>query len=331
MTPLTMDLPEQLEGEETAAAETNGHAATDPLVLEAALDEVGKELAGGAAGDATASDDAEASSGIADTATAKPKKTADEKAADKATKHYEKRKREAEENLSQCVLHRRECEAATKSAKASEKAAAELLEHVLARGVEQLPLFDKPDTAVGGNEVADVAAASPTNNPDPDAWKSVPISELGLHPSLAEKLASDGMDTIGRLEQRRADISNGREKWPKGIGKAKITLDMDAVVGWLTENQHVAGQTEPEPTDAELDQMLIDRAKAINTGDAGCLDHVCATDEKFLSGQQAHGRKLKLTDCPYEAGDEQDDWLRGWTYAAELERGETISSDLGDM
>ena len=345
--PTTMELPETLESEEAINhSSTNGHVATDPLVPETTLDEVGKELAGQSGGELPAQDaEVPAQDDTAPEApTTKPaKKTAEEKAADKATKHYEKRKRDAEESLSNAVLRRREAEAAVKAAKSFEKAAAELLEEVLARGVERLPLIDAAEARAEARESAasdpDAVGLSPDQNApagplkvhDPDAWKQVSISELGLHPSLTEKLASDGMDTIGRLEQRRADISQGKEKWPKGIGKAKVTQIEDAVIGWLTENQHVAGQTEPEPTDAELDQMLIDRAKAINTGDAGCLDHVCATDEKFLSGQQAHGRKLKLTDCPYEAGDEQDDWLRGWTYAAELERGETISSDLGDM
>lgn len=334
MSPMTMDLPKTLENEEA----TNGHAATDPLVPETALDEAGKELAGGEAPaqvDELPAQDTAAQEDSGTPAT-KPKKTADEKAADKATKHYEKRKREAEENLSNCVLHRRECEAQLKSAKSSEKAAAELLEHVLAKGPEQLPLFDKPTTngeaavatdpeAVGLSPDPN-AAAGPLKVHDPDAWRQRPISALGLHPGLEEKLVSDGIDTIGRLEQRRADISQGKEKWPKGIGKAKVTLIEEAVLSWLAANQQPA-----EPTEAEIKQAVVDRAKELNTGDADCLEPAGETDAEWDSGVAAFDRGQALTDCPYIAGTEQDDWLKGWMTAKENKDGETISSDLGDL
>ena len=340
MTSTTMELPEQLEQEPTA---TDNHAAmngvaTDPLVPESALDEVGKELAGQELGNPI---DASFEV-IEDAPAAKPKKTTEEKFTAKATKHYEIRKREAEEWLSTCVLRRRECDAQLKAAKSTEKAAAELLEEVLARGVERLPLIDAAEKVAEDREAAAAdpnsvglspdpnAPAGPLRVHDPDAWKSAPLSALGLPPSLEEKLTSEGMDTIGRLEQRRADISQGKEKWPKGIGPAKVTLIEDAVVGWLTENLHQPA-TEPEPTEEQLKQAIVARAKQLNTGDAGCLDHVGPTEAEFQSGQEAFGRGLKLADCPYEAGSEQDDWLRGWIYGNELQRGETVSSDLGDL
>lgn len=345
--PTTMELPETLESEEAINhSSTNGHVATDPLVPETTLDEVGKELAGQSGGELPAQDaEVPAQDDTAPEApTTKPaKKTAEEKAADKATKHYEKRKRDAEESLSNAVLRRREAEAAVKAAKSFEKAAAELLEEVLARGVERLPLIDAAEARAEARESAasdpDAVGLSPDQNApagplkvhDPDAWKQVSISELGLHPSLTEKLASDGMDTIGRLEQRRADISQGKEKWPKGIGKAKVTQIEDAVIGWLTENQHVAGQVAEEPTEEQLDQLLVDRAKALYTGDPDCLEPAGETDAVWDSGVAAFERGLKLTDCPYVAGEEQDDWLKGWISAKETKDGEIVSSDLGDL
>lgn len=352
MTPvMELSNESELASEEATEHATNGHA-TNPLVPESALDEVGTELgnlSGQAESDVAASDDADASPAITDDPTAKPaKKTAEQKALDKATKHYLERKRNAEENLSNCVLHRRDCEAALKGAKGSEKAAAELLESVLARGPEQLPLFDKPAATASDASATDAADAKTAPAPavDPDAWKSAPLSALGLPPSLEEKLTSEGMDTIGRLEQRRADISQGKEKWPKGIGPAKVTAIEDAVVGWLTENQHAAGQVDEQPagdvpadaaepaaelTDAELDQLLIDRAKALNTGDEDCLEPAGETDAEWDSGVSAFDRGLKLTDCPYTAGTEQDDWLKGWISAKELKSGEIVDGDLGDL
>lgn len=329
MTPtMEMDLPDTIE-EETAS--TNGHA-TSPIVPEEALDEVGKELAGQDVGEPI---DAE-SEVIDDSPTPKPaKKTADEKALAKAEKHYLTRKREAEEGLSQAVLHRRECEAQLKAAKSDEKSAATLLESILGKGVERLPLIEAAEKvaeeraeAEEGLSQAQPASDATATTTDPDAWKSVSITELGLHPSLAEKLAGDGIDTIGRLEKRREDISHGREKWPKGIGKAKITQIEDAVIGWLTENQPAAPT---EPTEEQLKQAIVARAAELNTGDSDTLEPAGDTDDQWDSGLDAHGRGLKVTDCPYVAGVEQDDWLKGWLSANDTEKGETVSGDLSDL
>lgn len=345
-----MELSKELENEEAADHATSNGVATDPLVPESALNEVGTELGNLAGQELGEEIDAEfeVKDDLPTTSPDKPaKKTAEQKALDKATKHYLERKRNAEENLSNCVLHRRDCEAALKGAKGSEKAAAELLESVLARGPEQLPLFDKPAATASDASATDAADAKTAPAPavDPDAWKSAPLSALGLPPSLEEKLIGEGMDTIGRLEQRRADISQGKEKWPKGIGPAKVTAIEDAVVGWLTENQHASGQVDEQPagdvpaaseltpvlTDAELDQLLVDRAKALNTGDEDCLEPAGETDAEWDSGVSAFDRGLKLTDCPYTAGTEQDDWLKGWISAKELKSGEIVDGDLGDL
>lgn len=337
-----MELSKELESEEAAGHAASNGVATDPLVPESALDEVGKELAGTAGQELGEEIDAEfeVKDDLLAASPDKPaKKTAEQKALDKATKHYLERKRNAEENLSNCVLHRRDCEAALKGAKGSEKAAAELLESVLARGPEQLPLFDKPAATASDGSATDATATETAPAVDPDAWKSAPLSALGLPPSLEEKLTSEGMDTIGRLEQRRADISQGKEKWPKGIGPAKVTAIEDAVVGWLTENQHAAGQDEQPAgdvpaaamTDEQLDQLLVDRAKALNTGDEDCLEPAGETDAEWDSGVSAFDRGLKLTDCPYTAGTEQDDWLKGWISAKELKSGEIVDGDLGDL
>ena len=67
--------------------------------------------------------------------------------------------------------------------------------------------------------------------------RAASLGELKLPGSLHEKLTDAGVNTIWDLERLRGEISQGREKWPKGIGAAKITTIEDAVIGWLTRNQ----------------------------------------------------------------------------------------------
>ncbi len=67
--------------------------------------------------------------------------------------------------------------------------------------------------------------------------RAASLGELKLPGSLHEKLTDAGVNTIWDLERLRGEISQGREKWPKGIGAAKITTIEDAVLGWLTRNQ----------------------------------------------------------------------------------------------
>lgn len=118
------------------------------------------------------------------------------------------------------------------------------------------------------------ATANGEVNRDPDAWRKVSVESLGLPPKLAEKLAEDGLDTIGRLEDRRAEISQGREKWPKGIGAAKVTLIEDAVIKWLTTNRD-SQMFKPEAATAAATEVsqpagTADSAKAATSN--GCLD-----------------------------------------------------------
>jgi hypothetical protein len=39
-----------------------------------------------------------------------------------------------------------------------------------------------------------------------------------------------------RLNQLRADISQGRKKWMKGCGEAKISQIEDALMNWMSRN-----------------------------------------------------------------------------------------------
>ena len=159
--------------------------------------------------------------------------------------------REISDELAEAALERLEAESRYKAAKNREKAIVEQLSEVMKEGPRVMPLFDRqPDqqSSVHGVAVAESVAPdaqtwAESTQPvviEPltdDAWRSVRLSELRLKPKLQERLEEAGVDTIGRLEDLRAEISQGREKWPKGIGKAKITEIEDAVIAWLSKNR----------------------------------------------------------------------------------------------
>lgn len=235
----------------------------------------------------------------------------------------------------------------------------------------ELPLSESPPAAaVDGsisqattdkaepNHVKEVAApvnliqnlTAPASGDD-EGWRAVKVCALGLPPKLAEKL-TDGYPsmTLGLLEDLRAEISQGRAKWPKGIGAAKITLIEDAVVRWLAAwhskavtiaanevSQPVVTQVGMDGEDGSRgssppaavssvastteDAAILSRATAINDGSLNCLARKHPDGDKFYtSGFESYGRLVdgqacKLTDCPYVPGPEQDDWLRGWMAA----------------
>jgi hypothetical protein len=74
----------------------------------------------------------------------------------------------------------------------------------------------------------------------PADWQTAPLDDLGLPPAIQSKLEDASITTVGPLESLRADISQGRAKWPKGIGPAKVTAIEDAVISWLSRNRDAA-------------------------------------------------------------------------------------------
>lgn len=69
---------------------------------------------------------------------------------------------------------------------------------------------------------------------DENAWREEPLASLELQAGINAKLEEHGVLTIGHLETLRAEISQGKDDWPKGIGEAKITVIENAVLNWLT-------------------------------------------------------------------------------------------------
>ncbi len=83
------------------------------------------------------------------------------------------------------------------------------------------------------------------------ALESAALDRLGLPTRLVQKLADADCRTIWDLEQLRSEISQGRKKWPKGIGEAKQTQIEDAVLKWVAANQANWEQPQAEPAEQQ--------------------------------------------------------------------------------
>ena len=202
------------------------------------------------------------------------------------------------------------------------------------------------DSIYGDSATLDAQAPSEAVS---DAWRDCTIAELGAHglrASLVQRLAELGYDTIGKLEDLRAKISTGAvDRWPKGIGEAKITEIENAVVGWLTANRDAGvfgaipttegdaedgrdgdaveeggqdgGSTAPSeyPTTEAWDkftpQQKIDWLgdRCAHIGDT----KTARESEKAwkLGNDDWHAGK-NVDACEYYPGARCDDWLRGW-------------------
>ena len=272
---------------------------------------------------------------------------------------WKQRIRAISDELAEAALERLEAESRFKAAKNREKAIVEQLSEVMKEGPRVMPLFDQPSGH--GVEVADSVAPdaqtwAESGGPvviEPrtdDAWRSVHISELQLKPKLQERLEEAGVDTIGRLEDLRAEISQGREKWPKGIGKAKITEIEDAVIAWLSKNrdaqvlaeakaqvQAETVQDEAAEPSANVEETEFDPcARAVELDDLANPADLTNLDPKhpdgagyWQSGVDAYNQDAQVSECPYVAGPEADDWIRGWLSAGKDDQGQERSQDNG--
>ncbi len=174
-----------------------------------------------------------------------------------------------------------------------------------------------------------------------DAWRAVPITKLDLPDKLIERLQEDGLDTIGRLEDRRGEISEGKAKWPKGIGQAKITKIEDAVIAWLTQNRDqavfqdlqgaAASTSEPGEGEAAAVPHVITgqdeveayadainaRAATFDVDDQGAMQNKTGGGywERGFDHYDAGG---ELRTCDLPPSPAQDDFIRGWLSAGNL-------------
>lgn len=171
--------------------------------------------------------------------------------------------KEVEELKNEFVLaaqRKSDLENELKAAKKEEREALKHYTQMLTRGPIK-PAEPKTDTATtpGGNPsespTAPTTQAAEPNAVQSDAWRAASINELTtLSEKLREKLIEAGADTIGTLEDLRAQIAEGKANWPKGIGAAKITQIEDAVIDWLTANRDsYAFQTVPASSENSID------------------------------------------------------------------------------
>ncbi len=200
------------------------------------------------------------------------------------------------------------------------------------------PLFKQPAATLPADVAlpADPSPAAATQPAaDPNAWRTVSITELGISEKLVEKLDEAGASNMGQLENLRAEISQGKAKWPKGIGAAKITQIEDAVIAWLSEHRDAAvfGQGEGNPSSAAdiawEDMTAEQQADFINQRcvqldpDENVEEEFCVPLEPqhtasrafFEAGYIAGQNGDKASECPWVPGLEMDDWLRGWLKA----------------
>jgi hypothetical protein len=99
---------------------------------------------------------------------------------------------------------------------------------------------NQDDAAPVADVAAGVVSAHATTDADHERYQQVlstaSISELSLPANIDEKLTQANVLSIWHLEQLRAEISQGRAEWPKGIGEAKVTRIEDALMNWMSRN-----------------------------------------------------------------------------------------------
>jgi hypothetical protein len=130
------------------------------------------------------------------------------------------------------------------------------------RNDQDRPLLDGLDA---GSQV-DVEASESAGDPDAqyDALLASPLDALKLPAGIVAKLTEAGVATVGDLEQLREDIMFDRKSWPRGIGPAKVDVIEDAVVDWLSANEHdvvpsdVDGEDDDDETEVNDDDDETD-------------------------------------------------------------------------
>jgi hypothetical protein len=123
-----------------------------------------------------------------------------------------------------------------------------------------------------------------------NAWKSVPLSELGLTGKLAESLTEAGLTTMGAIaeytgsEKRLTDIA--------GIGPGKAEKVEQACEAYWVKNPRAGGNDVPaDPADNREDNSAAARAAGSESADE---------TEVYTAGRQA------MTDATESAGEDED-------------------------
>lgn len=98
-------------------------------------------------------------------------------------------------------------------------------------------VLKSPPEAKAETAVEVVHADKEDEDEDPEAWKDTPLEDLPLPNGILDTLYGENINTIGGLIALQTQISLGKEKWPKGIGSAKVSKIEDTVISWLSSRQ----------------------------------------------------------------------------------------------
>jgi hypothetical protein len=71
-----------------------------------------------------------------------------------------------------------------------------------------------------------------------EPWREVTLDNVdGIHTRYLGHLYEANVETVGELEDLRAEIYEGKRKWPKGIGRSAADQIEEAILDWLTKNR----------------------------------------------------------------------------------------------
>ena len=180
---------------------------------------------------------------------------------------------------------------------------------------------------------ADQSGTSPPPEKPDESWREVPLSELlaepikGIGPKKKNALFAL-CPTLGAFQDLRArvgkDAASFHELLPDRMGPEAASELEERFLNWL------ASRYDKAPKDEK--SQILNRAKEINTGTNNCLDTKHPDGKQWYeSGWQAYSREVKLEECPYLPGPEQDDWIRGWLGHELIERYEKSGGNEGDQ
>lgn len=167
-----------------------------------------------------------------------------------------------------------------------------------------------------GESIVGMPPAAAAEQLADNAWREVPLTELlkepikGLGPKKSESLV-DLCPTMGAFDDLRNQASRDfkpfHELLPDRFGIDTASAVEERFLNWITAHASGTKSTGTETV------SVLKRATEINTGDTNCLDFKHPEGKQWHdSGWNAYSRDVKLEECPYIPGPEQDDWIRGW-------------------
>lgn len=152
----------------------------------------------------------------------------------------------------------------------------------------------------------------------PLAWRAVPLSELFREPikglgAKKQEAMIDLCPTLGDLEDLMSTVGKAaaqfHELLPKGIGLETASTIEERLLDWIARN--------PQACDDDQIPVLTLQTRADQLCDdpAGFIHRHHGGNGYWQSGFDSFRNGATLDECPWTAGVEQDDWLRGWLRA----------------